>query len=219
MSIELFVFPISPRAFRVLAVANYLGLDYVQHTIDLISGEQRAPDYAALNPNMLMPTLKDGNYILWESHAICQYLALKAPERGLLPSDPLARIDVTRWQFWDATHWDPACAVFSFEHVVKRLLKNPTPDPEVLSRAEPAFHKVAKVLNDHLRDKPFIAGNHLTLADLTIGAALATADIAHYPLGAYDEIKRWFNELCMMPSWQKTLQSALATTDDCSSKG
>ena len=87
MSIELYVFPPSPRAFKVMAVANHLGLDWTPRNIDLPKGEQKTPQYEALNPNMRMPTLKDGDYVLWESNAILQYLAAKKPESGLLPRD------------------------------------------------------------------------------------------------------------------------------------
>src|SRR5579864_7803332 len=128
MSIELYVFPPSPRAFKVLAVANHLGLDYTTHLIDLTKGDQRQPGYAALNPNMRMPTLKEGDYVLWESNAICQYLAAKRPDSGLLPPDRTACIDVTRWQFWDLAHWDPACVPFIFQYLVKRILGVGEPD-------------------------------------------------------------------------------------------
>ena len=85
MSIELYVFPPSPRAFKVMAVANHLGLDCTLRIVDLTKGEQNAPQYEALNPNMRMPTLKDGDHVLWESNAILQYLAARKPESGLLP--------------------------------------------------------------------------------------------------------------------------------------
>jgi glutathione S-transferase len=110
MTIELYVFPPSPVAFKVMAIANHLGIDYALHIVDLSKGEQKAPHYAALNPNMRMPTLKDGDYVLWESNAIAQYLASKRPESGLLPKDERARLEVTRWQFWELAHWHPACA-------------------------------------------------------------------------------------------------------------
>ena len=116
MSIELYVFPPSPRAIKVMVVANHLGLDWTRAMLDFRKGDHMSPEYAALNPNCRMPTLKDGDYVLWESNAIMQYLALKKPQSGLLPADEKARLDVTRWQFWDLAHWDPACAVFVFEY-------------------------------------------------------------------------------------------------------
>ena len=94
----------------------------LQRMIDLRKGEQKTPQYAALNPNMRMPTLKDGDLVLWESNAILQYLALRRPDSSVFPADERARLDVTRWQFWELAHWDPACAVFAFEYVAKPLL-------------------------------------------------------------------------------------------------
>ena len=63
--IELYVFPPSPRAFKVMAIANHLGIETTLRFVDLVKGEQKTPQYAALNPNMRMPTLKDGDYVLW----------------------------------------------------------------------------------------------------------------------------------------------------------
>ena len=152
--IELYVFPPSPRAFKVMAVATYLGIEPTLHTLDLIKGDQKSLEYAALNPNMRMPTLKDGDYVLWESNAIMQYLASKRPESGLLPSDEKGRLDVTRWQFWDLAHWDPTCAVFLFENVVKSVvLKSGGPDAAAIAKATESFHRVARVLDGRLKGK------------------------------------------------------------------
>jgi glutathione S-transferase len=62
MSIEIYAFPPSPRAFKVMAVANYLGLDWTLRMLDLPKGGHKTPQYEALNPNLRMPTLKDGDY-------------------------------------------------------------------------------------------------------------------------------------------------------------
>jgi glutathione S-transferase len=206
MSIELYVFPPSPRAFKVMALANHLGLDCTLHMVDLRKGEQKKPEYAALNPNMRMPTLKDGDFVLWESNAILQYLASKRPESGLLPMDERARIDVTRWQFWDLAHWEPAAAVFIFEYVAKRLLRGAAePDMTAIAKATDGFHRAAKVLDGQLTERTFIAGETLTVADFSLSAGLHYAEMAHLPLEPYPAIKRWFAGLAALPAWQKTL--------------
>src|SRR4029079_11776058 len=164
MSIELYVFPPSPRAFKVMAVANHLGLDWTLRMLDLPKGEQNTPQYEALNPNMRMPTLKDGDYVLWESNAICQYLAAKKPESGLLPKDETARLDVTRWQFWDLAHWDPTCAIFAYEYVVKPfVLRSGEPDMAAVAKGTEAFHRVGKVLDGQLKGRQFVTGDTLTI--------------------------------------------------------
>src|SRR5215510_340997 len=167
MTIELYVFPPSPRAFKVMAVANHLGLDYEIHFIDLRKGDQKTPQYAALNPNMRMPTLKEGDYVLWESSAIAQYLA-KPVVPGINEPDMIA-----------------------------------------IAKGTEAFHRVAKVLDGHLKNKRFVTGDTLTLADFGIGSAMILAERAHYPVEPYGEIKRWYATLRALPAWQKTLgQSA-----------
>ena len=128
MPIELYAFPPSPRAFKVIVVANHLGIETTLRLVDIPGGAMRTPEYVALNPNMRMPTMKDGDFVLWESNAIMQYLAAQRPESGLLPTDERGRLDVTRWQFWDLAHWDSACATFIFEHLVKKLLGVGEPD-------------------------------------------------------------------------------------------
>jgi glutathione S-transferase len=209
MSIELYAFPPSPRGFKVMAVANHLGLDWTLRMIDLRKGDQKAPQYAALNPNMRMPTLKDGDYVLWEANAIMQYLAGKRPESGLLPKDERARLDVTRWQFWDLAHWDATCAIFAFEYLAKPLLLGiKEPDLTAIAKGTELFKRNAKVLDDQLKGKPFVTGDTLTLADFSLGAALNVAEIAHYPLEPYGEIKRWHANLSALPAWRTTLAQA-----------
>jgi glutathione S-transferase len=206
MTIELYVFPPSPRAFKVLAVANHLEIPYTTHLVDLGKGDQRTPSYATLNPNMRMPTLKDGDFVLWEANAILQYLALQKPESGLLPTDERDRVNVTRWQFWDLAHWDSACAILIFENIVKPfLLGIDQPDPAALGRGEEAFHRAAKVLNGQLRDRQYVTGVTLTVADFSLGAALNHSDAAHLPVGDYAEIRRWYAGLLDLPAWQRTL--------------
>jgi glutathione S-transferase len=206
MSIELYVFPPSPRAFKAMAVANHLGLDWTLRMIDLPKGEHMTPQYAELNPNMRMPTLKDGDYVLWESNAILQYLATRKPESGLLPKDEMARLDVTRWQFWDLAHWHPACALFAFEYVIKPIvLANGEPDMVAIAKGTEEFHRVASVLDGQLRGKKFVTGDTLTLADFSLGAAMNLVGVAHYPIEPYAEIKRWYETLRALPAWQKTL--------------
>jgi glutathione S-transferase len=206
MTIELYVFPPSPRAFKVMAVANHLGLDWTLRMVDFSKGDHLTPEYAALNPNMRMPTLREGDYVLWESNAIEQYLAAKKPDSALFPQDERKRLDVTRWQFWDLAHWDPACAVFAYEYVVKpRLLGINEPDLAEVAKGTEKFHRAAKVLDGQLAGKKFITGDTLTLADFSIGSAMNFAEIAHYPLEPYGEIRRWHATLAALPSWQKTL--------------
>lgn len=204
MSLRLHVFPPSPRAFKVLVVAHHLGLDYQLALCDLTKGDQKSAAYAAVNPNQRIPALEDGDFRLWESNAIIQYLAAKKPEAGLLPADERSRADVARWQFWESTTWDPACAILVFERAVKRFFGGGSPDPVEVEKGLQRFHRAANVLDAHLRDRTHVCGNRLTLADFALASDLTMAEPAQLPLEGYGEIRRWAGMLAELPAWQRT---------------
>ena len=206
--INLYVFPPSPRAFKVLATAAHLGLEHTVRFVDLTKGEQDTPEFAALNPNRRMPVLEEDGFVLWESNAILQYLAAKKPESGLLPTDARGRADVTRWQCWDLAHWDPACAILIFENLVKKLLAMGEPDPKEIARGHERFQAVAEVLDGQLKERRFITGNSPTVADFSIGAPLNLARPAGIPLDEYPQIKRWHATLSELPAWRKVLETS-----------
>lgn len=205
MTIKLHVFPFSPRGFKVLFAANHLGIDYEMVFVDLAKQAQKAPGFAALNPNMRMPVLEDGEYKLWESNAIVQYLAEMKPQSGLLPKDVKARLAAVKWQFWESSHWDPACAVFMFERVVKGLFGLGEPSEAELERGNQLFARLAPVLDGELDKHRYLAGETLTVADISLGSTLARAEQAQFPLEPYRAIQRWHADLKSLPGWQKTM--------------
>ena len=204
MSLTLHAFPPSPRSFKVLAVAHHLAIDYQFAFCDLTKGAQKAAAYTALNPNQRVPALEDGDFSLWESNAIIQYLATKKPEANLLPMDERGRADVARWQFWESTTWDPACAILVFERAVKRFFGGGAPDPVEVEKGLQRFHRAAGVLDGHLKGRKHVCGNQLTLADFSLGADLTMAEAAQFPLENYDAIRRWSALLAELPAWKKT---------------
>jgi len=202
MTISLYVFPPSPRSFKILALAEHLGLAHEVKLVDLAKGEQRAPEFFAINPNMRTPALCHDGYELWESGAILQYLALQEPEAGLLPLTDPARIDVTRWQLWDTAHWDPACATFIFEHVVKPfVMGKPGVDAAAIEKGTPVFHRIAKVLDHQLGLHAYVAGDSLSVADFSVAAPLVYAELAQLPLADYGHIARWWAQIRALPAW------------------
>src|SRR5262245_28653081 len=91
---KLYGFAPSPNTWKVRAVAGHLGIALDMVTVDLTKGAQRNPDYLALSPTGRTPTLVDGDFVLWESAAIMQYIADKKPN-PLWPNDPRSRADIS----------------------------------------------------------------------------------------------------------------------------
>jgi glutathione S-transferase len=205
MKLKLHAFPLSPRSFKVLAVANHLGIEYELRFCDLTKGEQRAPEFALINPNRKVPALEDGDFKLWESNAMILYLAYLKPEGGLLPQDGRGRADVAQWSFWESTTWDPAVAILAFERGVKALLGLGAPDPVEVEKGLQRVDAAAAILDAHLKGRKYVCGDQLTLADFSIGSALVLREMAQLPLEPYAEIKRWGAQLAALPAWSATL--------------
>jgi glutathione S-transferase len=191
-----------------MALANHLGLDCEIRIVNLAAGEQHKPEFAALNPNERMPVLEDGNFVLWESNAILQYLASKNPASGVWPADARGQADVLRWLLWESADWFPACAVITFERLVKKLLNLGEPDPGQVAKGEAQFHKLAPVLNNYLKGRKWLVGDRLTIADFAVGAPMAVAQPSGYPVQNYGEINRWYATIAELPAWQKALAAA-----------
>ena len=203
--IKLHVAPPSPRAFKVLAVARHLDLEFEICPVDLLSGAQFHPEFVALNPNKKMPVLEDDGFVLWESNAITQYLASKRPERGLLPSDARRRADVSRWQFWESAHWDPACATLVFERLLKKIVGQGEPDAAQIEKGEAEMRQLGAVLDGALAGRRHLCGDELTVADFSVGAWLNYGDRAGYPLDGLREVRRWYAGLMEIPAWRESI--------------
>jgi glutathione S-transferase len=127
-----------------------------------------------------------------------------------LPKDEHGRLDVTRWQFWDLAHWDPAVAILLVEKFVKpKILGVSDIDQAAIARGTEMFNRAARVLDGQLKGRNYVVGDALTLADFAIGAPLNYAGEGCYPLEPYGEIRRWHAGLMALPAWQATMtQSA-----------
>lgn len=204
MPLELYVFPPSPRSFKVIAVAHYLDLDFEKHVLDFAKGEQRHPDYRAINPNGKAPALKEGDFVLFEANAILQYLAAKRPEKGLVPADPQRRAKVLQWQFWDLAHWERAWATLLFERMVKPLFGMGDEDPAEVERGLRELAIVGPILDDCLASSRFVAGPDVTVADFSLGAAAGMAESIRVSLADYPNILRWRDELMALPGWRES---------------
>jgi len=176
----------SPNARKVHAVAHELGIELETQKVDLRAGEQRAPEYLALNPNGKVPTLVDGDTVLWESNAIMCYLAGKG-DTDLWPKSA-KRYDILRWMFWESNHLTNALnRLFG-----QKFFSGGNPDQTVVERATKDFRKHATVLDNNLADKPYVTGDTLTLADFATGIAFGYAVPLELPLEGLDNINRWW---------------------------
>jgi len=137
-------------------------------------GVNNTPEFKRMNPNGLVPVIRDGALVLWESHAIVRYLARQHGMGTLLPADPQAAADADRWMDWVATTvWPPTRTVFW------GLVRTP-PEKRNMAEIDAAVVKLGEILamlDAHLADRPWVIGDAFSMGDIPIGCI----------------VQRWFN--------------------------
>jgi glutathione S-transferase len=189
------------NARKPCAVAKHLGSPVELVRVDLSKGENKTPEFLAINPNGKIPALTDGDVRLWEADAIMAYLAKKAGS-DLLPSDG-RQIEVMRWLSWNAYHFTRFAGTLMFQNFIKPQFFGSAPDPMVVEEATGFFKQFAGVLNDHLRGRKHLVGDSLTIADFSVAGPLPDADKARLPLAGFAEIQRWHTRLNELPAWRE----------------
>ena len=196
--------PLSSNSRKVLILAELLGIAYEPILVDLASREDRAR-LAKVNPNCKVPVLEDGDFVLWESNAILQYLCDKTQGGDrYYPRDLRPRVEVQRWLSWAGQHWAQAIGGITFERLWKKFVTGQGPDAEQVARHEEELHAYARVLDGHLADRTFVVGDSLTLADIVVATPLDYTVPAQLPVEPYANIRRWLAGLEALPAWKKT---------------
>ncbi|MFO0667681.1 MAG: glutathione S-transferase family protein [Polyangiaceae bacterium] len=209
---RLFHSPYSFNARRAVIAAKVLGAPVELVCVDLAKGEQKSKDFLAMNRNGRVPVLDDDGFYLTESHAIMQYLADKTPGQTLYPTDLRSRADVNRWLFWSAHHFAPSISILNWEHVVKGLIGLGPAVPAMVELGEQRVLECARVLDGHLaekvarvgKDKAWVSGDALSLADLALATPLMCLERAKLPMSGAPHILAWFERMREMPAWKET---------------
>jgi glutathione S-transferase len=127
----------------------------------------KEPEFLALNPNGLVPVIRDGDFVLWESNTICRYLAAREGRTDLLPGTPRERAQIEQWMDWQATELNDAWR-YAFMALVR---KSPAHgDPRQVEASAAAWNRNMKILDDQLaRTDAYVVGPAFTLADIVLG--------------------------------------------------
>jgi glutathione S-transferase len=181
-------------------------LDIAYERIDagMAFGRNNEPDYLAMNPNGRVPTLVDGDFVLWESNAIMQYLADKVPGNTLFPRDPKLRADVVRWLSWDLAHFGDAFGALIFESLLKTKLNLGSPNETRINLAMSWLPRRAAVLEQHLTGRRYLVGNSVTLADYSVVRFESYRPHTPFDWRPYPNINAYFDHVRTLDSWVRT---------------
>jgi glutathione S-transferase len=181
------------RAFRVLWIANELGLDYEHVPIEIGPGGARKADYLAINPNGRLPAIADDGFILWESLAITLYLAKKHDR--LYPTTLEGEAKAWQWSLWAVQEVDRGVNIWSLH---ARRLPVEDRDPQRLVEALKVLEGPFKVLEAALAGGAYLLGEDFTVADLNVAAVISRA--VDMDLAATPRLAAWLERCLERPA-------------------
>jgi glutathione S-transferase len=120
------------------------------------------------------------------------------------------QIDVLRWLSWDAQHFSRHASTLYFEYVIKPILQIGPVNEAAAKEAIAQVRQYAGILDDHLRDRTYLLGDALTIADFAVAATLPYAEQARIPLGEFPRVARWHDRLNELDAWREPFPKAAA---------
>ncbi len=192
---------------KVLWLCEDLKIPFERTDAGMQYGVNKTQSYLQLNPNGLVPVIKDNELVLWESHAILRYLSKKHDVTDTLypkSADQSAKID--QWLDWyNTTAWPVMRPLFWGFIRTKPEERN----LQELEKTRVQMSSILKILDNQLKSTPWVTGDHFTIADLPL--ALIAFRWFNLPIERedYQHLSRWFKQIELRPGYIKYASAPL----------
>ncbi|KAF7874085.1 hypothetical protein EAF04_002757 [Stromatinia cepivora] len=214
MVLKLYGMPQATCTQRVLTTLAEKDIDYELILVNVFQGEQKQPSYLEKQPFGKVPVLDDDGFLIYESRAICKYLARKYADKGtkLIPADG----DLKAYGLFEQAcsieqaYFDADTYGVWFEHVIKQMKGLGAPSPEAVQKHLQTLGNNLSVYDQILSKQKYLAGDEVTLADLyhlphgTQALKWGFQDL----LGEYPHVNKWWEGLQARESWKGVLAAA-----------
>jgi glutathione S-transferase len=181
-----------------------LGLAHERVDIAGAFGLNREPAYLGLNPNGLVPTLQDGDLVLWESNAIVRYLAGLHGKGTLEPADPKERAVAGQWMDWQLSVLGPAI------HTTFWGLVRTPPEKRDLAAIEASKAKTTaaiQILDAQLAETAYVAGDAFSMGDIPVGVFSYRFHALVPDRPPLPHFERWYQALAARPAFRDHILS------------
>ena len=192
---------------KVVLTAQLLELPFERVDAGRQFGITRSPEYLARNPNALVPTLEDGDFVLWESNVIVRYLCATQAPGTLYPLDLRERFDAERWMDWQQTTLNPAGRPAFWELV---RVPEPQRNGQAIADSISATEALLDVLDQHLAQRAFMAGERLGMADIPIACEMHRWRGLPLDWQPRPRLDDWWARLRALPAARGVLDLALS---------
>jgi glutathione S-transferase len=183
-------------AGRCWWAAAEAGVELEQVPLDFQKNENKAEAYLKINPNGKVPTLIDGDVVIWESMAINNYILEKAKPDLFGSMDAASHAHLLQWSYWSIAHLNKA-----MEPLYMQKWTGPLSE-EALAKAQEDVAKWMKILDAHLAGKNFVVGETFTIADINVGSVVDSGE-GVLDLALFANVSRWFAALQERPAYKQ----------------
>lgn len=176
----------SGNCYKIKLLMSLLEIDHQWIPVDILAAETHTEEFEKMNPNTRIPVLDlgNGNYLA-ESNAILNFLAAKS---RLLPDDRYQLALVLQWQFFEQYSHEPYIATARF---INKYLGLPKEREAEYHAKQEGGHKALAVMEQQLKQTPFLIGDSISIADISLYAYTHVAHEGGFDLGDYISIQRW----------------------------
>ena len=196
----------SSNVQKVLWCCAELDIEFERVDVGGPFGGNRDPEYLAMNPNGLVPTVKDGDLVMWESNTICRYLAATRNGEHLYPRDPAARTHVERWMDWQLAVIGPPMGQLLFG-LVRSTPE--TRDPAAIEGARRRAAAAWTIIDDEVKDRPYLAGDHLSLAEIVLGTQIYRWFAFPIERPELPNLRAWHDRMHQRPGFKKYIKTGI----------
>ena len=197
----------SSNVQKVLWCCGELGIEFERLDWGGKFGGNDDAAYRAMNPNGLVPTLKDGDFILWESNSIMRYLNAKHGAGKLLPSGPEGMADANRWMDWQLSTFNGAIVPLFWNLIRTPVEKR---DPTVIQAALEKTAKAWRTVEDRLARSRYLAGEEFSLGDIPLGVWAYRWFNLPIERPNFPNISGWYEHLKKRQPYQKHVMLPLS---------
>ncbi len=196
----LFHSPISQHSRRVVSLLEEVGISYESNVVDMMNGEYLTAPFLAVNPNHQVPTLIDGDVKIHESNAILRYLCHKYDLSQWYPDDLAARACVEQWLDWTQCRFSPSVV----DIVLNKVFLQEKGDAKAIKRGLEQLIELTEILEQHLKDRDYLAGSAPTIADLALASNVFHLGLAQAQPNTQN-ISNWFDRISKLKGFQASL--------------
>ncbi len=194
---------LSNNVSKVKFAANIMNLKYDFKQVNLMAGENKTPEFLAINPVGRIPAIREGDFTLFESNAIIKYLA-DSNNSPLYPRDPKKRALIDQWIDFSSIHVQAALNRIFFNRIIYKMMNVPK-DENSLAEGIKFVAQFLPIIDKQLAQSRYLAGNELTLADIDLLAILEPCEAVSVDLSAYSKIVAWRKGL-QQNAWYQTVR-------------